>query len=358
MYGQERKRNTALDIAKGIGILLVVLGYCPHVWLPLKQWIYSFHVPLFFLIAGMVWDRESHEERGFLNGAFLAKKSFRLLVPCFLWGLFYTLARALVSRTFKPESLGWLLFNTENSISKAGSLTVLWCLSCMFVAVCLFEGIQWLFCKKQLSRWLLFGLSLVFAALGLFLPKFSMGYPWSVDIAMLGLALMIWGHLARETMDKLAERSWLCLLISLAALLVLIFTFRLNLTGLPNNYVEVPDRVFGNPALFLLNALCGSLFVLGLSAFLSTLTPLDQVLVRIGKDTIPILLLHRPVVLALGMVFGKMGMSGAPALLIEFVAALVISEGIFVLTLPFFPFLFGESRRFGFDADRGVSRYR
>jgi hypothetical protein len=58
------------------------------------------------------------------------------------------------------------------------------------------------------------------------------------------------------------------------------------------------------------------------------------------------------------MVFGKMGMSGAPALLIEFVAALVISEGIFVLTLPFFPFLFGESRRFGFDADRGVSRYR
>ena len=61
MYGQENKRSLALDIAKGIGILLVVLGHCAQVVAPIKQWIYSFHVPLFFLIAGMVWDRASHE---------------------------------------------------------------------------------------------------------------------------------------------------------------------------------------------------------------------------------------------------------------------------------------------------------
>lgn len=358
MYGQERKRYAALDIAKGIGILLVVLGHCPHVWLPLKQWIYSFHVPLFFLIAGLVWDRASHEENGFLNGAFLAKRALRLLVPGFLWGLFYMLARALVSRGFRPGCFGWLLYHTENSISKAGSLTPLWFLSCMFVTVCLFEAIQWLACRKKLSGWALFGLSLVFCALGLFLPRFANGYPWSVDIALLGLALMIWGGLAKAGLDKAAEKPWLCLLVSLLAFAVLLFTYRLNLPDSANKYVEVADRIFGNKVLFLLNAACGCLFVLGLSVFLAEYLLLDQFLGRIGRDTIPILLLHKPVVLALGVVFGKMGMSDLTSVGIEFVFAVVISEGIFVLTAPFFPLLYGESRRFGFDPGRGISRYR
>lgn len=358
MYGQENKRSLALDIAKGIGILLVVLGHCPQVWMPLKQWIYSFHVPLFFLIAGMVWDRTSHEESGFLNGAFLKKKALRLLVPCFLWGLAYTLARALVSRSFNPESLGWLLYNTESSISKAGSLTPLWFLSCMFVTVCLFELLQWLVCKYRLRKWVLFALSLVFGALGIFLPVFKIGYPWNIDIAMLGLALMIWGYLARETMDQLSEKPWLCLLISLVALAVLSLSYRLNLPNVSDKYVEVSDRIFGNPALFLLDALCGSVFVLGLSNFLAGLPLVDELLSRLGRDTIPILLFHKPVALALGVVFGKMGMSNTLAIVIEFVFALVISEGVYVLTVPYFPFAYGESRMYGYRAARGTSHYR
>ncbi|MBO4887428.1 MAG: acyltransferase family protein [Firmicutes bacterium] len=358
MYGQESKRSLPLDIAKGIGILLVVLGHCLQVHAPLKQWIYSFHVPLFFLISGMVWDRTSHEESGFLNGAFLAKKAMRLLAPCFLWGLAYALARALVYRSLKLESLGWLLYNTENSISRAGSLTPLWFLSCMFVTVCLFEAIQWLACKKRLSKWALFGMSLVFGALGLFLPVLAVGYPWSVDVAMLGLALMIWGYLARETMDKLTEKPWLCLLMSLGALAVLTLTYRLDLSGLTHGYVEVSDRVFGEPALFLLDALCGSLFVLGLSAFLAGFSLLDGLLSRLGRDTIPILLFHKPVALALGVVFGKMGVPDAMAVAIEFVFALVISEGIFVLTRPLFPWAYGESERPRYGSERGAARYR
>lgn len=358
MYGEENRRSLVLDIAKGIGILLVVLGHCLQVRAPMQQWIYSFHVPLFFLLAGMVWDKKSHEESGFFNGAFLRKKALRLLVPGFLWGIAYLVARAVVSRSFKPESLGWLLYNTENSISKSGSLTPLWFLSCMFVTVCLFEGLQWFVCKKQMSKWVLFGLSLVFGALGLFLPVFPLGYPWNVDIAMLGLALMIWGYLARETLDKLMERPWLGLLISVAAFAVLILTYRLNLPYVSDKYVEVSDRIFGNPALFLLDALCGGLFVLGLSYFLADFMLLSPLVSRLGRDTIPILLFHKPVALALGVVFGKMGMQDWLALLIEFVFALVISEGIFVVTVPFFPFLYGENRQLRYEYGRGAARYR
>ena len=358
MYGEENRRSLALDIAKGIGILLVALGHCPQVWTPVKQWIYSFHVPLFFLLSGMVWDRASHEESGFFNYAFLRKKALRLLVPGFLWGIAYMVARAVVSRSFKPESLGWLLYNTESSISKAGSLTPLWFLSCMFVTACLFELLQGFFCKKRLSNWILFGLSLVFGALGLFLPVLDLGYPWNVDIAMLGLALMIWGYLARQSMDKLVEKPWLCLLIGLAALAVLSFTYQLNLPIVSDKYVEVSDRIFGNRALFLLDALCGSLFVLGLSCFLADFSLLSPLLGRLGRDTIPILLLHKPVALALGVVFGKMGMPITLSVAIEFGFALVISEGVFVLSAPYFPFVYGESRQLRYEYGRGAARYR
>lgn len=42
-----------LDIAKGIGIIMVVMGHVMP-YCPLYYWIYGFHVPLFFVISGML----------------------------------------------------------------------------------------------------------------------------------------------------------------------------------------------------------------------------------------------------------------------------------------------------------------
>ena len=41
------KRKPDIDVLKGIGIVLVMLG---HQNLPIGHFIYSFHMPLFFLI--------------------------------------------------------------------------------------------------------------------------------------------------------------------------------------------------------------------------------------------------------------------------------------------------------------------
>lgn len=46
-----KERNITLDIMKGIGIILMVIGHsgCPPF---LKNFIYTFHMPLFFMISG------------------------------------------------------------------------------------------------------------------------------------------------------------------------------------------------------------------------------------------------------------------------------------------------------------------
>ena len=49
-----QKRIEYIDTAKAIGILLVILGHCKFLYRPeLGIFIYSFHMPLFFVISGM-----------------------------------------------------------------------------------------------------------------------------------------------------------------------------------------------------------------------------------------------------------------------------------------------------------------
>ena len=49
---QTGQRLGWLDAAKGLGIILVVIG---HVWTrgPVRDTIYAFHMPLFFLLAAL-----------------------------------------------------------------------------------------------------------------------------------------------------------------------------------------------------------------------------------------------------------------------------------------------------------------
>ncbi|WP_353939436.1 acyltransferase family protein [uncultured Bifidobacterium sp.] len=51
-------RLTALDSLRGFGILLVVLGHASRS-VGLASWIFSFHMPLFFIISGMLFHEKT-----------------------------------------------------------------------------------------------------------------------------------------------------------------------------------------------------------------------------------------------------------------------------------------------------------
>jgi fucose 4-O-acetylase-like acetyltransferase len=68
-----------IDIAKGIGIFLVIVGHshCPPF---LQTIIYSFHMPLFFFLSGYTFHYDKYK----LNKcAFVMNKFYRLVVPYF-----------------------------------------------------------------------------------------------------------------------------------------------------------------------------------------------------------------------------------------------------------------------------------
>ncbi len=79
---QAKKRLEYLDIAKGIGIFLVVWA---HAKAPFTNYIYQFHMPFFFLISGLLYNSKDSVK------TYTVKKIKGLYIPFVFWNLlFYT----------------------------------------------------------------------------------------------------------------------------------------------------------------------------------------------------------------------------------------------------------------------------
>ena len=74
-----RRRLTYLDMAKGIGIFLVILGHIEYIREDTLKWISSFHMPLFFVIGGILAYEKREEGRPLFSA--LAARARGTLVP-------------------------------------------------------------------------------------------------------------------------------------------------------------------------------------------------------------------------------------------------------------------------------------
>ena len=92
-----KERFRAVDLAKGIGIILVVLGHSLKQTEADAKWIrvlvcliYSFHMPLFFMLSGFLARKilrmGTYRERLL----YIRDRAVRLLIPYFVIGLFRT----------------------------------------------------------------------------------------------------------------------------------------------------------------------------------------------------------------------------------------------------------------------------
>lgn len=83
-FALDGKRIISIDFARGIGILLVLLGHTegnPYVW-----FIYGFHAPLFYIISGMLFRDHSMSE-------FIKKLLRKYMVPYYLNGFANSILR-------------------------------------------------------------------------------------------------------------------------------------------------------------------------------------------------------------------------------------------------------------------------
>ena len=134
-----KKRFREIDIAKGIGILLVLIGHCfPDVsteygvsdqcFRIIHDVIYTFHMPLMFFLAGFLTQRIFRLNNCSERLSFAKDRFIRLMVPYFFVGLLYMPVKVALSKfanqPFELKNL-WLMFLGENP---NGGLWYLFCL--------------------------------------------------------------------------------------------------------------------------------------------------------------------------------------------------------------------------------------
>lgn len=84
------RRKIWIDMLKGYGIFVVTLGHL-GVWYPVEKHIYSYHMFLFFLISGFLYN----EKRSVVD---TIRIKFRtLFVPFVLWDIVSSLVGGLIS---------------------------------------------------------------------------------------------------------------------------------------------------------------------------------------------------------------------------------------------------------------------
>ena len=75
-------RNKAIDITKAIGILLMILGHCAGIPGILRNFIFSFHMPLFFILSGYFYKPKEIKDIVSSNNKHLLKPYLITALVC------------------------------------------------------------------------------------------------------------------------------------------------------------------------------------------------------------------------------------------------------------------------------------
>lgn len=337
-------RNTRieeLDYVKGLAIFLVIMGHAVDN-LATPMWrlvIYSFHMPVFFLVSGMVMKPAEVRERGSV-GAFLVKNFKALLVPYVIFAAIYS--------CFSFQNLGIMLYGTFETLVSAQSLTSLWYLPVLFLgrvwAELLFRALQPVVRYKQV--WM--GVAAVaFFAVGLALPHPHptagtgfIGYPLGFDLSLMAAGYIVVGSLLLPVVKRLREARLpllvLCLFLSLALL-----TCGILVKGDAMVLDSMAFKGHNTLPTFFLNAFSGSAAVILIAIIMyrssAWHSPVfnKRILLFIGQNTIGIYLLHKNFMQEVVMgTFSRWGWE-EPQVLVAFVSALitltVASAGVWII---------------------------
>lgn len=145
----KEKRLDYIDMVKGIGIILVVVGHSTYVSENMLTWLASFHMPLFFIVSGMLFAYGNSGQEAF--GSYVKKRFRGMIIPYFWFSLIY-IGVDYYYLYAHPEIINQEFINTAilQALSFYG-ISVLWFLPAIFMGEICFYGLM----KKQYPVWLL-----------------------------------------------------------------------------------------------------------------------------------------------------------------------------------------------------------
>lgn len=174
-----------IDAAKGYGILLVIFGHIHHF-----SYIYSFHIPLFFIISGYTYKQNPF---GFKD--FLTKKIKTLIIPYFSLGVVLAIFSCIMITDSNRNGLSDCIDIAKKLLIQKRFWT-LWFLSALFVLNVLF---YWLINAFKERTYHIATISIFSSFLvALYYKHGGKPLPWNIDASIMALPFFLFGYYAKN----------------------------------------------------------------------------------------------------------------------------------------------------------------
>ncbi len=268
----EKQRINWIDIAKGIAIILMVLG---HSSIPnsLALWIWSFHMPLFFFASGMCTNFENDNLKQFIN-----KKGIGIIRPFLIYSTIVLL-------------LGWI-FNIDLRFSFSSGLGgyALWFIPVLFVALIL---ARIYFCIKQQVFKIVYIAILPISSY--MLSYYHIGLPWNMAVTPFAAFLILLAYRFRANILNLCNLKYYWLIPILAISIIISQCWRLDMCF--NITIPMLQLTIG--------AIAGSLIIARFSILIDNNTKwLSKCLMVIGQETFIIVAFSQIIVMSINTFLG------------------------------------------------------
>lgn len=283
---EQNRRIEWIDSLKGFAIILVVLGHNTGGENAAYRFLYTFHMPLFFLISGFLFSMKPPLE--------YLKRSFRhLMVPyiAFLgcYALYQIISSNFIPSLTEPHVMRNIFYG---GYRLTGPLAVFWFVGVLWFAQNLYN----LIARLHPSRgWLLL---LICASYATLLLK----RPWVMCVNAVPLVLSyVWlGNILREDMPRLEAAAkrfagfipgrlhFFIAAATVVAIFSLLFLFRDSL------YLNIKCNRLGMPGVSYIASAAGAVASACVAAWLHRIGG-ARLLGYLGRSSMTIMYLHMPV---------------------------------------------------------------
>lgn len=292
-----KQRLEWLDAVKGFGIILMILAHTIGLWY-FGIFLMRGYVSMWFVLTG--YNIFTLEDRGgqyvdILE--FVKLKAKRLLIPYFIYGIFFIVFLYIVGAhndiLIRFYGLLYSRFSMNLDATSATSLILLnenspmWFLTCMFLS-CVWYALYY---NTKIKGYGNFAF-IVIVFLSLLLHHSPYLLPWSLDTSFVAALLIIIGTIIKEKRLQNTQ-SWYVVAISMLIYLVIGY-----LSGADNISIALWGK-YGDICLFSV-LLCGTLWALIAGWILQKCHRIiTRPLSLFGKHSLRLLCFHYPIAVAL-----------------------------------------------------------
>jgi len=288
-----KERIIYVDIVKALTIILVVIG---HTNSPIQNFIYLFHMAVFFCVSGYFYN-DSYST----NIVTLVKKRLKsLYIPFLIYEFIFLMLHNLfyylniysakvsyfgeIGKLYGPidylKNIFFILtfHNTEQLLKPFWFLIVLFVMNILFAMI---SYVAQTYTKKysEWTRAFLIGICFI---IGMILSHFKIVLSLNTNITLVAILIYYFGYLYKRYESRI-RFNMSFILLAFAFLVVNSFFVK----------IEMSSNEYSNPLLFVINSLVGIYFMFGISRYLSLKKgKVLNSLLYIGLNTIPILALQ------------------------------------------------------------------